>query len=101
GQRSNRGGRLGRRSDRACVPPWAGDCLHFLAMLKQLHAKRDRTQFQQALQIGDELGPVVGHICILGEGSAACTVVTCFELSQPCSARSGGFWYCITLKSDP
>jgi hypothetical protein len=41
------------------------DCLHLTAVLEELHAKRDRAQLQQALQVGGELCPILCHPAFL------------------------------------
>jgi hypothetical protein len=40
------------------------NCLHLVAVLEELHAKRDRPQLQQALQVGGELCPIMRHAAL-------------------------------------
>jgi hypothetical protein len=44
------------------------DRLHLLAVLEELHAKRDSPQLQQALQVGGELCPILRHAASLSVG---------------------------------
>src|ERR1700675_1034545 len=45
-------------------PADAGDRLHLGAVLVELHAEHEGAQFQQALEIGGNFGPVLGH-CVI------------------------------------
>src|SRR5262249_26326654 len=49
-------------------PPDPRNPLHLLAAFEELHAERDCAQLQKALQIGNELAPVLTHVGISRRG---------------------------------